>query len=100
MIIVVTQEDIDNGTPMCTTLCPIAKAFVRAGVVQPVVRRNIVSTCGRDGNIAVILLPAKAVEFIRAFDHSWPTKRPGPFTFEMPDDTIERLNAVHQPKET
>lgn len=81
MLVEVTQEDIDDGSPGDCHLCPIARALARMHGQSPEVSDFFVHDARvviRDGGH--IILPEVATEFIKRFDGWQPVQ---PFSFDL-----------------
>ncbi len=78
MLIEVTREDIDKGTPCSAGSCPIARAMMRAGLKRPTVARSLYWRDRKGEHYTST--PDEAWRFAVDFDSKLPVD---PFTFEL-----------------
>ena len=74
----VTEEDIAKGEKKDHCYCPLALAFKRAGLKDPIVENYTAEHAG-----GLIELPLEACDFVHDFDLGRPVE-PFTFTVELP----------------
>ena len=94
MLIEVTQEDIDNGSPGKAGLCPIALAMSRSTGKQWRVA-NLTCFCPEEWPWDDILLPLEAVQFVKAYDSGDGVE---PFSFALDDPEIACCRVIRGAK--
>lgn len=77
LAVIITQEDIDKGEPVRSTLCPIARAATRAAGAPMAMGADVLR---EEEGLRAAIVPYKVVQWRRNFDAGQPVQ---PMEFEV-----------------
>lgn len=75
----VTQDHIDDGTPMCIFSCPVALALIGTGATRVMVDGTF-ATFTKDGTELCLVMPKNTQLWVHSFDRGENVK---PFSFQF-----------------